>query len=213
MSEIRIRTVISMMASFLAVVLVAIPAFSQNRFQPLTGTFRYTQDSSIIQAFQLLQGTTGESSLDAIMNHSTRVLFRDLRSIDKRLKDFHAISWTTAENSSQYMIFINEKHRAAPPEALAALIAHEALHSDPYNSMNEEVAGWTREAQVWSEMKQRNPQLSQIPVGTDPLVDRLNRLEQEYNNGSFDQFVRTQPGYAGLAESSPGFELPVAHVH
>lgn len=81
---------ISLIAGLLTATLVVLPVFAQNRYHPLTGTFRYTQDSSIIQAFQLLQGTSGESSLDAIMNHSTRVLFRDLRAIDKRLKDFHA---------------------------------------------------------------------------------------------------------------------------
>jgi hypothetical protein len=195
-----------------ALAVLSLPAFSQNRYHPLTSTFKYTQESAIIQAFRLLEGTSGEHSLDAILDHSTRVLFRDLRAIDKRLKDFHAVSWTISESSNQYMIFINEKHRTAPPEALAALIAHEAMHSDPHNSLNEEVAGWRREAEVWMEMKRRNPELNKISAGNDPLVDRLNRLEMEYNKGNFDQFVRTQPGYVGLSESSPGFENPVTKV-
>ena len=37
-----------------------------------------------------------------------------------------------------YYIYINPKHEAAPPAALAALLAHEALHQDEYNSLSEE---------------------------------------------------------------------------
>ena len=33
--------------------------------------------------------------------------------------------------------YINPKHRNAPPGALAALLAHEALHQDEYNSLSE----------------------------------------------------------------------------
>ena len=189
-------------------VFYAVPAFSQGRFSGLTSTFRYTQEPSVVEAFHDLEDVPeGQNSLGLIQKHSTRVVFKDLAQLDKRLKSYDAISWTSTDGG-QCMIFINTIHKSAPAEALAALISHEAMHNDQYNSLNEEVAGWSREAQVWIEMKKMNPALSQVPPGADTLVDRENRLALEYGKGSdnFDHFVRTQPGYAGLPESSPGFE-------
>jgi hypothetical protein len=85
------------------------------------------------------------------------------------------------------------------------MIAHEAMHDDEFNSVNEEVAGWTFEARIWMEMKARNPQLSLIPPGVSPLVDRENKIEDQYRQGSLAAFVRGNPGYNGLPETSPGF--------
>jgi hypothetical protein len=184
------------------------PAFSQGRFSALTGTYKFAQEPAIIEAFHDLEASPqGGDSLGLIQQHATRVVFKNLAQLDRRLKGYDAISWTS-NDGSQCLIFINIIHKSAPPEALAALIAHEAMHSDQFNSLNEEVAGWTREAEVWQEMKKQNPALDQIPLGADSLVDRENRLALELAKGSasYDHFVRSQPGYAGLPEASPGFE-------
>jgi hypothetical protein len=85
------------------------------------------------------------------------------------------------------------------------MIAHEAMHDDPFNSLSEEVESWQVEAQVWMEMKARNPQLGKIPVGQNALVDRENKIEEEARKGTLAAFVRTSPGYQGLPEISPGF--------
>jgi hypothetical protein len=190
-------------------VAVASPATGMDVKQPrlmryqLSALLRCTRDSSILEAFYLLPGTSGEPMLDRIARRPVRVFFKDLSQIDKRVRNFDALSWLSGDG--QQLVFINEKHRNAPPAALAAIISHEVLHDDVMNSMNEEIAGWTQEALVWSEMKARHPELSQIPPGQYPLVDRLNQIESAYHVGSLTQMVRTNPGYTGLPETSPGF--------
>ena len=44
-----------------------------------------------------------------------------------------------------------------------------------------------------------------IAKGEIPLVDRLNRIEEEHRKGTLAAFVRSNPGYQGLPEASPGF--------
>ncbi|MBK8190429.1 MAG: hypothetical protein IPK79_08265 [Vampirovibrionales bacterium] len=162
-----------------------------------------SRDAAILTALSRLRGTGAEPALSAIVNRHGRVIFKDLREISKQVKDFDALSWISP--SGQWMIFINVKHQSAPPEALAALIAHESLHCDPHNSIEEEIAGWTQEAMTWSELKQRHAALRQIAPGVSPLVDRLNRLSAEREGGTLETLVRNNKGYRNLGASSPGF--------
>ncbi len=186
----------------LATIMVAFPAFSQNRYT-LTSYYRSSHDAAIIKAFQHLEASEGQESLDIILEKPIRVLFKDLREISKHVRNYDALSWIST--TGHHAIFINRRHEDAPPEALAAIIAHEALHNDPYNSIQEEIAGWKQEAILWQEMKRRNPKLATIPKGDYPLVDRLNLLEEKYQQGQIEAFVRSQAGYKGLPASSPGF--------
>lgn len=156
-----------------------------------------------MKAFSLMQNGHGESSLTRIVNKPMRVIFKDMKAINKSLRNYDALSWISSHG--EQVIFVNEKHRDAPPEALAALIAHEAMHEDEFNSVSEEIQSWRHEAVVWMEMKARNPELAKIPPGLYPLVDRENRIESEYRKHSLDNFVRSSPGYQGLPEASPGF--------
>lgn len=181
-----------------------LPGFSQTHYS-LTAFLRCSREQPVVQAFSLMQDGTAESSLSLIVSRPVRVVFKDMKTIHKGLKNYDALSWLS--NQGEQVIFLNEKHRTAPPEALAAMLAHEAMHNDAYNSLREEVAGWRQEAQVWQEMKRRNPALSKIPQGMNDLVDRENRIEQELRQGSLEAFVRKNPGYQGLEESSPGFGM------
>lgn len=183
----------------------AFPAFSQDpNGIPLTTLLRCTREEPIIKALQLLKDSeAGEASLTTILNKPVRIVFKDMKSVHKALKNYDALSWLS--HQGQQVIFINEKHRNAPPEALAAVIAHEAMHDDPYNSLNEEVESWQVEARVWEELKVRNLKLSQIPMGQNALVDRENKIEQKHHQGELTSFVRSMPGYQGLQETSPGF--------
>jgi hypothetical protein len=79
------------------------------------------------------------------------------------------------------------------------------LHNDIYNSTSEEIAGWRQEALVWQEMKVLNPALANIPPSALSLVDRENKIEQEYQRGTLDAFVKGNAGYRNLPEHSPGF--------
>ena len=182
-------------------------AFSQTHYT-MNAYLRCTRDDSILKAFTLMGDGYGESSLDRIVNKPMRVIFKDLGTMHKSLKNYDALSWIS--NQGEQVIFVNEKHRAAPPEALAALIAHEALHDDEYNSLNEEVQSWRHEAVVWMELKVKNPKLSEIRPGEVPLVDRENRIEAEYKKGNLERFVRSSPGYRKLPETSPGFSPTTA---
>ncbi len=178
------------------------PAFSQTRYT-MTTLLHCTREESIMKAFQLMTEGPAESSLRRIVSKPVRVVFKDMRLLNKSLKNYDALSWMS--NQGDQVIFVNEKHRQAPPEALAALIAHEALHDDAENSLSEEVESWRFEATVWMALKAKNPALAQLAEGTHPLVDRENRLEKELKAGTLEAFVRSSPGYKGLPETSPGF--------
>ena len=187
----------------LAATLLPVSAFSQNRYS-LAAFYRSTHDEPIIQAFYRLQASeSGEDILEAIVEKPVRVIFKDLQEISKKVRNYDALSWIST--TGHHAVFINHRHKGAPPEALAALIAHEVLHDDAANSLNEEVAGWSREAAVWQELKAKHPELASIPKGTYPLVDRLNLLEEKYKNGQMAHFVREQAAYQGLPETSPGY--------
>lgn len=183
------------------------PAFSQTHYT-MNAFLRCTRDDAIMRAFNLMSDGHGESSLERIVNRPMRVIFKDMSTLHKSLKNYDALSWIS--NQGEEVIFINEKHRGAPPEALAALISHEAMHDDEYNSLSEEVQSWTHEATVWMEQKSKNPALAQIPPGKSPLVDRENKIEAEYKKGTLEKFVRSSPGYQKLPESSPGFNVSTA---
>lgn len=183
------------------------PAFSQTHYT-MNAFLRCTRDDSIMKAFKLMSDGYGESSLSRIVNRPMRVIFKDMTTLHKSLKNYEALSWIS--NQGEEIIFINEKHRNAPPEALAALISHEAMHDDEYNSLNEEVQSWRHEADVWLEMKAKNPSLAKIPAGQFPLVDRENRIADEARKGTLEKFVRSSPGYRKLPESSPGFTVTTA---
>lgn len=183
------------------------PAFSQSKY-PLPSLMRCSRDMPIVEALGLMEGTSGQESLDKIVQKPMRVIFKDMGSLHKSLKNYDALSWLSA--TGEHVIFINEKHRNAPPEALAALISHEAMHADQFNSLSEEVSSWKHEAAVWMEMKRRNPALAAMKEGASPLVDRENRIEAEYKNGTLEAFVRNSPGYKGLPETSPGFASKTA---
>lgn len=187
-----------------------LPVLAQTHYS-INAYLRCTRDQGIIKAFALMQDGPGEASLNLIVNKPVRVIFKDMKTINKGLKNYDALSWLS--NQGEQVIFVNEKHRNAPPEAIAALISHEAMHHDAFNSLTEEIESWKHEVAVWMEMKKRNPELLKIAAGTYPLVDRENRIEAEHQKGSLDQFVRSSPGYQGLPESSPGFTQPAEAGH
>jgi hypothetical protein len=182
--------------------LATYPAFSQPHYS-MTSYLRCTRDMQIMQALTLMEEGQGQASLRRIVNKPMRVIFKDMKSMNKALRNYDALSWIS--NQGEQVIFVNDKHRDAPPAALAALISHEAMHEDEFNSVTEEVQSWQHEASVWMEMKARNPELSKIQPGLHPLVDRENRIEEEYRKGTLARFVRSSPGYKGLPEASPGF--------
>ena len=112
------------------------------------------KDEIFYVALDMLKNTTGDFSRKAILGNNlterpVKIEFRDLGSINKDYASFDALGW---KKGKRLYIFINPRHKDAPPGALAALLSHEALHQDEYNSLAEETYAWTMEASVWCEI-------------------------------------------------------------
>jgi len=96
----------------------------------------------------------------------------------------------------------------APKAALSALLAHEAIHQDELNSLNEETYAWTLEAAVWTQLCNSNPAHEKH---VHPLVNRQNTLKKLFEKGDYTskyikKTVIMNPGYQNLPSRSPGFE-------
>jgi len=133
------------------------------------------------------------------------IKFRNLGEINPNYETFDALGWRQA---GKLNIYINHKHADAPAAALAALLAHEALHQDEFDSLNEETYAWTMEASVWTQLCDKNPSVSEI---SHPLVVRENLLKKllekgDYTNKYIKKSVFSNPSYANLPVRSPGFE-------
>ena len=131
--------------------------------------------------------------------------FRDLGTINPDYAKFDALGW---KKNKQLFIFINPRHKDAPPGALAALLSHEALHQDEYNSLAEETYAWTMEASVWYEIVKLYPESNDE---LHPLVVRENTLKKLFERGGYSnkyikKTVMSNEGYKNLPSTSPGFE-------
>ena len=168
------------------------------------------KDEIFYVALDMLKGTNGEFSRNAILGNNlsgrpVKIEFRDLGTINPDYAKFDALGW---KKNKQLFIFINPRHKDAPPGALAALLSHEALHQDEFNSLAEETYAWTMEAAVWCEIVQQYPESEEI---LHPLVTRENTLKQLFEKGGYSnkyikKTVFSNEGYKNLPATSPGFE-------
>jgi len=168
------------------------------------------KDEIIYVALDMLRGTNGEFSRNAILGKNlsgkpVKIEFRDLGAINSEYAEFDALGW---KKKNQLYIYINPRHKDAPPGALAALLSHEALHQDEYNSLAEETYAWTMEASVWYEIVKLYPESNDQ---LHPLVNRENQLKQLFERGNYSnkyikKSVMSNKGYANLPSTSPGFE-------
>lgn len=169
-----------------------------------------TKDIRLIQAAEALKGTVGDYSRRAILGDNLtgkpiKVEFRDLSTLNPKYESFDALGW---KQRGRLNIFINSKHQNAPKEALAAVLAHEAIHQDELNSLNEETYCWTLEAAVWTQLTDNNPELQNV---SHQLVDRENTIKKMFVKGNYtNKYIRksvlSNAGYQGLPSRSPGFE-------
>ena len=135
-------------------------------------------------ALDMMKDTTADYSRKAIMGFNLtqepiKIEFKDLSELNPSYANFDAVGW---KKRNKLYIYINPKHEEAPPAALAALLSHEALHQDEYNSLSEETYAWTMEANVWYEMLKRFPESNNLE---SPLVMRENILKQLLEKGNF----------------------------
>ena len=169
-----------------------------------------TKDIRVINALELMKGTLGEFSRNAIIGNNLTekpigIEFTDLGNFGQAHKNFDALGW---KKNKRLYIYLNQKHKDAPAPALAALLSHEALHQDEFNSLNEETYAWTLEAAVWTQLTEKMPEYNN---NMHPLCVRENTLKKlfikgNYTNKYIKKTVHSNPGYAGLPSRSPGFE-------
>ena len=168
------------------------------------------KDDVFYVALDMLKGTNGEFSRNAILGNNlsgrpVKIEFRDLATINPDYAKFDALGW---KKNKQLFIFINPRHKDAPPGALAALLSHEALHQDEFNSLAEETYAWTMEASVWYEIVKLYPESNDE---LHPLVVRENTLKKLFERGGYSnkyikKTVMSNEGYKNLPSTSPGFE-------
>lgn len=169
-----------------------------------------TKEPRVIEALELLKKTPGEFSRKAILgenltNKPIKVEFMNLAQVNPQYANFDALGW---KKSGKLYIYINQKHVDAPPQALSALLAHEAIHQDELNSLNEETYAWTLEAAVWTQLIEDRPDVAKI---SHPLVQRQNSIHKLFVKGNYtSQYIRksvtSNLGYQNLPSRSPGFE-------
>lgn len=169
-----------------------------------------TNSELLFVALDMLKGTDGDFSRKAILGYNLsgypiKIEFKELSSVNRAYANFDAIGW---KRKKKLFIYINPKHQAAPPAALAALLSHEALHQDEYNSLSEETYAWTMEAVVWIDLLEIYPESN---IESNALVKRENTLKKLFEKGSNSQkyikkSVYQNKGYQGLPITSPGFQ-------
>lgn len=181
------------------------------RMETLTKEYKsVSKDVEIYESMETLKGTVGEYSHKAIMGNNLtskpiKVEFRNLGEMGQQYTHFDALGW---KKGSRLYIYINNKHKDAPYPALGALLAHEALHQDELNSINEETYAWTYEAAVWTQLSEQYKAEARVD---HPLVFRENTLKKLFEKGDYTnkyiyKTVANNPGYANLPSRSPGFE-------
>ncbi len=168
------------------------------------------KDEVFYVALDMLKDTEGMFSRNAILGNNlsekpVRIEFRNLSEINAEYATFDALGW---KKGKKLYIYINTKHKNAPAGAIAALLAHEALHQDEYNSLAEETYAWTMEAVVWNEILKLYPESNQEQY---PLVVRENTLKRllekgNYTNKYIKKAVLSNSGYKNLPSYSPGFD-------
>ena len=184
--------------------------YTQEYIDSISDEYKNVSNEQIFHvALDMLKGTSGEFSRKAILGYNVtqypvKVMFKDLSEINEAYGSFDAIGW---KKKGKLYIYINPKHEYAPPGALAALLAHEAIHQDEYNSLSEETYAWTMEAIVWTEILKRFPESNNLESA---LVTRENILKQllekgNYTNKYIKKTVFANEGYKNLPLTSPGF--------
>lgn len=171
------------------------------------------KDEVFYVALDMLKETDGMFSRNAILGNNLsqrpmKIEFRDLGQINQNYASFDALGWKKGKN---LYIYVSNRHKDAPAGAIAALLSHEALHQDEFNSLAEETYAWTMEAVVWDDILKVYPECNQE---SSALVKRENTLkkllEKGRQAGKPNQYIKKavmqNAGYKNLPSYSPGFD-------
>lgn len=185
--------------------------YTPEYIKQITPSYKSIGDDEVFYvALDMLKETEGMFSRNAILGNNLsekpiRIEFRDLGQINQDYATFDALGW---KKGKRLFIYISNRHKDAPAGAIAALLSHEALHQDEFNSLAEETYAWTMEAFVWDDILKIYPESNQTE---HPLVVRENKLKQllekgNYTNKYIKKVVVQNEGYKNLPSYSPGFE-------
>lgn len=172
---------------------------------------KISNDPKIVEAIGLMKYSPAKEAYNNLLGENPtkkviKVSFKNLSELNYRYANFDALGWLIR---NQLYIYVNQKHKDAPPEALCALIAARTFNQDPYDSKNEEVYIWTLEAVEWDYFIQRDPALANSSVSL--IRNRENKINQLFNKSNHDilsleKTVRSNSSYSNLPNQSPGFE-------
>lgn len=184
--------------------------YSEQKIDQIMAEYKnISNDPNVCVAVDLLKGSKGDYSRRVILgenptNKPIKVVFKNLAAINPTLGNVNALGM---KKGSQIYIYINTVHKDASVIAISALLAHEALHQDAFNSLAEETYAWTTEAIVWKELAEQYPQYAN---NLQPLTSREKTLALLYEKGGetnkyIKQIVYSSLNYENLPETSPGF--------
>lgn len=147
---------------------------------------RYTDNNKIQKALELLDNLGQKQVFENLNRLSERIQFYDLTLLDYSYKDNYAVASVDENNSN--VILINENFQSSPIEAIASLIAHEAMHVLSKATLEEEIQATIEEAQVWQLLAYKGNI-------KDKLVQRENNLLQYLQNGTIRNYITNNDFY------------------
>lgn len=185
--------------------------YTPEYIKQITPNYKDTsKDEVFYVALDMLKETKGMFSRNAILGNNLsgrpmKIEFKDLGQIKQEYSTFDALGWKKGKN---LYIYVSNRHKDAPAGAIAALLSHEALHQDEFNSLAEETYAWTMEAVVWDDILKIYPECNQE---SSALVKRENTLKKllekgEYSNKYIKKAVMQNSGYKNLPSYSPGYD-------
>lgn len=141
------------------------PVSSKMKF---VDTMELMKKSPAIGAYEIILG-------DNYTGKPIKVRFENLSEIRKKYSSFDAIN---RKKLGRLYIYVDKRHKNAPPEAIAALISGMTAHiNDRRDSVNEETYAWSVEAVVWGYLSRKNPD---VLKQRSRLVAREEILKQQY---------------------------------
>ena len=162
-----------------------------------------TSDYKIQKALMVLDAHGEGATVRTLVRKNIQIKFTDLAMMSPAYMRYNALAAKDSRNN-QY-IFIDNKHKSAPVEALAALLAHEATHQNVVYgaSIDEETQAHCNEAKFWIKVTASNPALKNNP---HPLVVRENTLAERFGDKGRDAIqtmVASNSSYANLPQRVP----------
>lgn len=133
-----------------------------------------------------------------------QILFKDLSVFGDQYVNYECLGY---KKSNTLYIYINERHKDAPIEALAALIAGRVIHVDDYDSYNEEIYAWCNEGLLWMYLTSKNKKYQTV---NHPLVVRENIIKKflidaNYSHKYIEKQIISNKSYLGYEKTSPEY--------